>query len=125
MKNVKANKSFSTHNQYLDPWEKNYLTQKEKEKLTFYNSAEKTFKSKFTEEELKFLKEIHKGTSFNAHISYRPELLRLKIIEAEEQEDLKGKYNIDLDILLSIITFLSYEETSSLVRWACESNKIS
>jgi len=123
MKNVRSNQTSFINKNYTEPWEQVYLQKKEAEKIKIHHHSDTYFQEKFTKNELLFLAEIHKGTSFNNNIVYRPELLSLKVTEAENIEELKARFKVDVDIIVSIITFLTYEETKDLVKWACRKSK--
>ncbi len=73
----------------------------------------------FTEKELKFILDIHQGDDFDATISYRPKLLKLRIMETEKIDELIEKWGISTSALYEKILKLSNDDTSTIIDWAC------
>jgi len=92
---------------------------KNKHKNDLNESIEQTFKSIFSEEELMFIADIHRGSEFDEDISYRPNLLRLRITETENLDELIKKNAVNLQSIIIKIMRLSNDETAALIEWAC------
>jgi len=83
------------------------------------DQVNKTIRKKFKENELKFIIDVHEGTEFDPTINYRAKLLKLRIMETENLEQLLQKWDVDIMNVADHILSLSHEETTTLIDWAC------
>ena len=79
------------------------------------DQVNKTISKKFSENELKFIIDVHDGTEFDPTISYRAKLLKLRIMETENLEQLLKKWDVDIMSVSDNILSLSHEETTTLL----------
>lgn len=84
---------------------------------------ESSIKDKFSENELGFISEVHKGSDFDRSINFRPKLVKLRIEETENVDAIAAKWEIKLQTLYNKIMRLSDDETFMLVDWACNSKE--
>lgn len=78
-----------------------------------------TIRKKLSENELKFIVAIHEDSEFDPTINYRSKLLKLRIMETENLEQLLQKWDVDVMKLSDKILSLSNDETTLLIDWAC------
>ena len=78
-----------------------------------------TIRKKLSENELKLIVDAHEDTEFDPTINYRAKLLKLRIMETENLEQLLQKWDVDVMMLSDNILSLSHDETTILIDWAC------